>query len=408
MGLQSEIPSIDIRASIDGVKRRWWILGTGIIASLGVVGLQDLGVFSRTEPKLTVVERKYEPLNEIDELGLARIEPSMIVPTPSFDNQFAILTSPEVLEQLRLKSGSDATMEITRTEPRFTIVDSIDNANNRVSFLSTGTPSITFKCFGSTRDVCLSLTDAYVARAIELRRESMLGGLRDASALIEDLIENARADRANSPSDSYESAALETELSTLKTKRIALERAISTISGAFVVITDDTYQVGGGRRAASASTYGFAATVGLILGLLVALQLSYLEKSIRYSWQVQRMGQGIRVIGSPNPRTDVVQATAVASALERAAITGSTSIFIVALSKKSRLFATEILALATSVSGEIVESIDSVSVDQLINRGDKALLIVIEQGQSNRAELSETIGIAQAGGLSLIGVVLIS
>jgi hypothetical protein len=404
---ESEIPSIDIRSAIDGVARRWWIVGLGLVVSLGIVGLQDVGLISKSTPVLTVVERRYEPKNEVDELGLARIEPSMIVPVPSFENQLAILRSPELLEQLRTKPGSTASIEITQSEPRFTIVESIDNANNRVSFLSTGTPNLTFKCFGSEQKECLDLVDAYVAKAVELRKESVLGGLSDASSLVQDLIESVSQDVDKSGNDSIKAAALASELAILRTKSAAISKAASKISGGLIPVTDDTYQVGGTTTPVTTSTYGFAATVGLIIGLLLALQLSYSDKTIRYSWQILRLDNKIHVIGSPFPRADIVQATATAASVERAAHSGTTSMLVLAPSKKAQSFASEALSLAPNIANEIHSSIDSISVQQLTNSGNKGLLIVIEKAQMLRRDLQEMIGIAKSGGLSLIGVVLI-
>jgi hypothetical protein len=406
--LKTEISSIDIRSAIDGVVRRWWLVGLGVVVSIGIVGLQDFGLISKSTPILTVVERRYEPMNEIDELGLARIEPSMIVPTPSFENQLAILTSPEVLEQLQAKSDSMASMEITRSEPRFTIVESIDNANNRVSFLSTGTPNIIFKCIGSDRSECIRLTDAYVAMTVELRKESILGGLSEASSLIQGLIESVSQDRSNLGDNAYRAAARESELAVLETKRIAINQAISKISGGLIPVTDDTYQLGGEKSPVSMSSYGFAATVGLILGLLVALQVSYSDSTIRFAWQILRIDREIQVIGSPFPRADAVQATAVASAIERTAYGGTTSVLVIAHSKKAQSFAADALALAPSVRGEVLTSIDSLSVQHLINPGDRGLVIVVEKEKMKRRDLSEITGVARSGGLSLIGVVLIA
>lgn len=407
VSLESEIPSIDLRSAINGAVRRWWIIALAVTSALGIVGLQDLGLGSTTLPTITVVERRYEPLNEIDELGLARIEPSMIIPTPSFENQLAILTSPEMLVRLRRISNSSANMEVTRSEPKFTIIDSVDNANNRVSFLSTGTPIFNFKCFGSDENECIRLTDAYVDEAIKLRKESVLGGLNGAASLTQQLIDLTKQKQAD-PMSPETLSAQASEIAILETKRLALSQAISAVTGGFIPISDGTYQIGGQVSTVSTSTYGFAATVGLIIGLLLALQLSYMDSTIRYAWQIWRIDRGIRILGSPRPRADAVQVTAVAAAIEHAALNGAKSVQIWASSTKLHEFASEVLRLVPQVSSDILTSIESASVQQLANQGNKTLVVLVEIAKMKRLELIEVIGIAKSGGVPMLGVALIS
>ena len=175
--LNTEIPSVDLRSALDGIVRRWWVVLLSVVIAMGIVFAQDSGL--RTEPAGNViVERTYEAVVETDALDIVKIDPSSIVPVPSFDNQVAILTSSETLDQLREQTDSDAEVSVTRSEPKFTIVETIDDLNNRVSFLSTGTPAYTFRCIGKAEDSCNDLIDAYVSKTVELRKESVLGGLR--------------------------------------------------------------------------------------------------------------------------------------------------------------------------------------------------------------------------------------
>jgi hypothetical protein len=98
--LNAEIPSVDVRAALDGISRRWWIVLLSIIVAVGIVFAQDSGL--RTEPAGNViVERTYEALVETDALSVVKVDPAAIVPVPSFDNQLAILSSEEILDELR-------------------------------------------------------------------------------------------------------------------------------------------------------------------------------------------------------------------------------------------------------------------------------------------------------------------
>ena len=98
--LNTEIPSVDLRSALDGIVRRWWVVLLSVVIAMGIVFAQDSGL--RTEPAgNAIVERTYEAVVETDALNIVKIDPSSIVPVPSFDNQVAILTSSETLDQLR-------------------------------------------------------------------------------------------------------------------------------------------------------------------------------------------------------------------------------------------------------------------------------------------------------------------
>jgi hypothetical protein len=133
-----------------------------------------------------------------------------------------------------------------------------------------------------------------------------------------------------------------------------------------------------------------------------------MDSTIRYAWQIWRIDRGIRILGSPRPRADAVQVTAVAAAIEHAALNGAKSVQIWASSTKLHEFASEVLRLVPQVSSDILTSIESASVQQLANQGNKTLVVLVEIAKMKRLELIEVIGIAKSGGVPMLGVALIS
>ena len=404
--LNAEIPSVDVRAALDGISRRWWIVLLSIIVAVGIVFAQDSGL--RTEPAGNViVERTYEALVETDALSVVKVDPAAIVPVPSFDNQLAILSSEETLDELRASTGTDVVVEVTRSEPKFTIVETIDDLNNKVSFLSTGTPAYTYRCVGTSEGPCNDLIDAYVAKTVELRKESVLGGLDGGLTLLTDLIAKAEARLGDGSLDEGQKSAQRVELAALITKRDALEDARAGVTGGLLLVKEGTWTEGKTTASVSATTYGFGFAVGLILGILLVLQLTAMDKTIRHGWQVRRVDESLPILGSPFARNDQGQLTALAAALRHAQTTGATSALIVAHESELVSVGQKVLDLAPGISGVVLASAADATVDQLAGGQTRAVIALIKAGRTTRRELSETLGLVASGGNRMLGVALI-
>ena len=405
--LDSDIPSVDLRSALDGVARRWWLVALSVLVAVGIVFAQDSGLRSEPNGKV-VVDRTYEAVIETDELAIVKVDPSAIVPVPSFDNQIAILESEEALTALRESTGVDASLDMSRSEPKFTITDSIDDTNNRMTFLSTGTPTYNYRCIGDDEASCNTILDAFVAKTIEKRKESILGGLNGGLTLMEKLIATGQDRLASGALDESQRSAQRTEIAVLTTKRDALSEAASKVTGELILVTEDSFVQGRTTASVTSSTYGFGFGVGLIVGLLLALQLAALDKTIRHSWQVRRVSKTVPILGSPVARADDAQSVALAAALEHARVVGATSALIYAPDKDLVRFAQDVLNRVPQSSGTVVESFDSATVDQLSGGDSRSVIVLIKAGRTTRHELTESIGLLTSGGNHLLGVALIS
>lgn len=404
--LNTDIPFIDVRSALDGVIRRWWVVLLSIIVSTGIVFAQDSGL--RTEPNGSViVERAYEAITQVDELVIVKVDPAAIAPVPSFDNQLAILRSEDTLKTLQFESGSPDVVEVTRSEPKFTIVETIDETNNRVSFLSTGTPTYTFRCTGTQEVSCLRLIDAFVAKTIELRKESILGGLDGGITLTTRLIEDAQKRLVSGKLGSQLDSAQQAEIASLVVKRDALELAASRVTGELTLISEGSWVEGKTTATVSATTYGFGIGVGLVAGLLLALQLAAMDKTIRHAWQIRRVNDQLMMIGSPFARHDDGQICAVAASLQNARRNGAESVLIVADHPTLVGFAHRVLEKCPEISVNVVDSTSSPSIEHLLGKSPQVVLVLVKAGCTTRRQLAESIGISTAGGSRLLGVALI-
>lgn len=404
--LNADIPSVDLRSALDGVVRRWWVVLLSMIVATGIVFAQDSGL--RTKPNGSViVERTYEAAVQVDELVIAKIDPAAIAPVPSFDNQMVILRSEETLDALRRVADSTDTVEVTRSEPKFTIVDTIDESNNRVSFLSTGTPTYTFRCTGTQEPACSRLVDAYVAETTRLRRESVLGGLEGGINLVSALIKDTEARLTSGILGSQLMSAQQGELASLLVKRDALELAASKVTGELTLMSEGTWVEGKTTATVSTTTYGFGAGVGLVLGLLLALQLAAMDKKIRHAWQIQRIDEKLAIIGSPFARHDEGQIVAVAASLHNSARNGAGSAIIIAEHPTLVDFARQVLDKCPSLPASIIKSTSPPLLEQLVSNSPQVSLVLVKAGHTTRHQLVESIGISTAGGSRLLGVALV-
>lgn len=402
-----EIPSIELRSALDGVARRWWVVASCMLIAVVLVFVQQSGPGSRGEGTSLVLERRYEAVIETDELNVVKIDPSAIVPVPSFDNQLSIISADETSEKLRRQTQTDAVVEVTRSEPKFTLTDSLDEGNNRISFLSTGTPSYAFRCIGKDVDSCTRLIDAYVSMTIELRRESVLGGLEGGLTLLASLIEAAEERIALPALSEAQRTAEITELASLLTKRDALELIESKITGKLILIDEGSLSAPAVPRSEMVSSYVFGLAVGLVIGVLLALQLAVMDKRVRHGWQVRSVGRGASLIGSPVASDSSSQAIALASSLSQAHRSGAESTLLIELGPELRSFSEQILNNVDQTRVVVIDDVNAITADQLIGNETRSVLILAKAGRTTRGQLAESIGLVTAGRRGLIGIALI-
>jgi hypothetical protein len=402
-----EIPSIELRSALDGVARRWWVVASCMLIAVVLVFVQQSGPGSRGEGTSLVLERRYEAVIETDELNVVKIDPSAIVPVPSFDNQLSIISADETSEKLRRQTQTDAVVEVTRSEPKFTLTDSLDEGNNRISFLSTGTPSYAFRCIGKDVDSCTRLIDAYVSMTIELRRESVLGGLEGGLTLLASLIEAAEERIALPALSEAQRTAEITELASLLTKRDALELIGSKITGKLILIDEGSLSAPAVPRSEMVSSYVFGLAVGLVIGILLALQLAVMDKRVRHGWQVRSVGRGASLIGSPVASDSSSQAIALASSLSQAHRSGAETTLLIELGPELRSFSEQILNNVDQTRVVVIDDVNAITADQLIGNETRSVLILAKAGRTTRGQLAESIGLVTAGRRGLIGIALI-
>ena len=289
---------IDLGRLLTALKLRWWLLPVSVVLVLAAVLIQPQLSGSDANQGLLTVTKAFEAKIETAPLSIIGFDPGATTPFPSFDNQLAALQDPIFVEKIQSSIPSPIQVAVTRSEPKFTMVDTIDESNNRVTFLSRGTSSYVFSCVSVDEQACLLGIDGYAQEVSRLRYESITSGLRTNVDFLDQLIKSAvsRLDVIASTSDSYSIAAEETGLVDLNNKRQAVTEIIDQISGELQEVSTSTNQLVA-KPKYTPTSFGFGIIFGLVIGILIALQLALIDKRVRSERDISVLNPEVKYLG---------------------------------------------------------------------------------------------------------------
>ena len=144
--------TIDVRAFFETLRLRWWVIPVVLAASVGFLQAQESDL--RTEPASYIVSRGYEVWSPTKALSSVGINLAL-VEFPEPITQLLILKSNEVSEEIAAKIGKEVEVKIPENWE---------------------TP-VTFTCNQPVESDCVQALDAYVAKAAQLRRDSINTGI---------------------------------------------------------------------------------------------------------------------------------------------------------------------------------------------------------------------------------------
>lgn len=394
----------DFRRTLQVVRLRWRILVSLIVVGAGLAALNDLNLFSGDDAAEVVVERFFEAPTEVSELGIARVDPVLLVPRPSADAQLAILRGADVLNEVTRGNSSDATLEINYSSPKFTIVDSLDEVNNRVSFLSTGHPSFSYTCISTSIVECDRLIDAYVSKTEIVRRDATRAGLKGSLDLLQSLIEQSEMRLGDASYSSEERTAESELLVSLRSSNAAISIAYEQITGRLIQTSRTERLLVPENQSIQISSVGFGGLVGLIIGLLLVLQLGVIDDRIRFASDIPTLGDNFEVIGSSNGRKDLLQVASVTSVLSNETLQDLSDPVVIPFGKKSCDFSDSLKQVMPSLY--VIRNVDEEHIEALVRKNSKFALLIIELGVTRKREILELVGLASLRSVRC-GVVLV-
>ncbi len=369
---------IDLGRLLTALKLRWWLLPVSVVLVLAAVLIQPQLSGSDANQGLLTVTKAFEAKIETAPLSIIGIDPGATTPFPSFDNQLAALQDPVFVEKIQGSIPSPIQVAVTRSEPKFTMVDTIDESNNRVTFLSRGTSSYVFSCVSADEQACLLGIDGYVQEVSRLRYESIASGLKTNMDFLDQLIKSAssRLDVVASTGDSSSIAAEEAGLVDLNNKRQAVSEIIDQISGKLQEVSTSTNQLVV-KPKYTPTSIGFGIIFGLIIGILGALQLAFIDKRVRAKEDLCVLDSEAKYLGKFSLQqievTSIPIIAAILSNIENTAV--STVRFVLVSDQLSAGIPPLFESLSRhQISCELVHVRKEMTLDELLPRSKSAIV----------------------------------
>ena len=384
--LNREVGEVELIPLAKGIISRWWIVL--IAALLGTVAMWSQESDLSTTPTSIEVVRTYESRDETALLSLVGIDPATVSPFPSFEHQVLQIQEPAMRDAISAKIGFEVVVSISRSEQRFSLLDTVEgDGKTKFTFLSVGTPTYTFYCSDTSEDNCNTALDEYQLQLQEIRKQSIVSGLDRLQLLLESL-------SLNTASNSE--------------KISALQAAKPLIKGELALLSATTNAVGATVSTVKSSTYAFGFMGGALIGLLVALQLTLIDKRVRSISQLSKRFDSQALLGMVTSEAASIQHVA-AAIVARAQSLSLSSVALVPVDEAMEVQSmAERIHAVTSPMGVTVTSlvaISTLSAGELIS-SSSGMIALASRGVSLTEDIVTTWSVLEKAQKPLLGVIL--
>jgi hypothetical protein len=384
--LNREVGEVELIPVAKGIITRWWIVL--IAALLGTVAMWSQESDLSTMPTSIEVVRTYESRDETALLSLVGIDPATVSPFPSFEHQILQIQEPATRDAISAKIGFDVRVSISRSEQRFSLLDTVEgDGKTKFTFLSVGTPTYTFFCSATSEDNCNTALDEYRTQLQDIRKQSIVSGLDRLQLLLESLSLNTASNSEQISALKATKPLIKGELALLSTKTDAIGATVSTVKS---------------------STYVFGFLGGTLVGLLIALQLTLIDKRVRSLNQLAKRFEAQALLGTVTSEPASIQHVA-AAIVAHAHTLSLTSVAIVPVDEQtSAKILVEQLHVVTSPMGVTVVSlanISSLSAQDLVS-STSGMIALVTQGVSTIDKVAATWSVLENAQKPMLGVIL--
>jgi hypothetical protein len=384
--LNREVGEVELIPVAKGIISRWWIVL--IAALLGTVAMWSQESDLSSTPAQTEVMRIYESRDETALLSLVGIDPATVSPFPSFEHQVLQVQEPAMQDAISAKIGFDVVVSISRSEQRFSLLDTVEgDGKTKFTFLSVGTPTYTFYCSDASVDNCNTALDEYLLQLQEIRKQSIVSGLDRLQLLLESM-------PLNTGSHSE--------------KISALKAAKPLIKGELALLSVTTNAVGATVSTVKSSTYAFGFAGGALIGLLIALQLTLIDKRVRSLSQLSKRFDSQALLGMVTSESATIQHVASAIIARAHALSLSSVALVPVDSQTDAQSLAERLHAVTSPLGVATTSlanISSLSAQDLVSSAS-GIIALAAQGVSSIDEVTTTWSVLENAQKQIVGVIL--
>jgi hypothetical protein len=290
------------------------------------------------------------------------------------------------------------------------MVDTLDEADNRVTFLSRGTSTYTYLCRGLTTEDCDKSIDAYVEKTSDLRREGTIGGLKAGQELLAGLIEDAESRLQQLTNESAPAATVSAQaakLIDLQSKSTALDFTAEKVSGTLVLAGSTVVFDGPTVSSVTASSYAYGGVLGALIGILIAVQLGITDKKIRGRRQINRARLGLPVLGDVDAKSGLQEG--IAAVVASARMESVNLVRVVGLGGECSMLPTLISEVAKhSLQVTSLPLFSTLTAETLLAPANSAMLLVAVRDVSRIDSLQQAFEAARLAGNQVLGVLLVS
>jgi len=384
--LNREVGEVELIPVAKGIISRWWIVL--IAAILGTIAMWSQESDLTTTPSTTEVLRTYESRDETALLALVGIDPATVSPFPSFEHQVLQIQTASVRDEIAAKLGFEVTVTITRSEQRFSLLDTVEgDGKTKFTFLSVGTPTYTFFCSNESEEKCNTALDEYLIQLQSVRKQSIISGLDRLQLLLESL-------PIRTPSN---------------TEKIeALKAAKPLIKGELALLSTTTDAVGATVSTVKTSTFAFGVIGGALVGLLIALQLTLIDKRVRSIGQLEKRFESRALLGMATPNLETIQHVA-AAIVARAHALSLSSVVLVPVDEQTdaQSLAVKIDAVTSSMGVTVgsMTTISALSASDLIS-SNSGMIALASRGLSLTDDIVTTWSVLENAQRQMLGVIL--
>jgi len=386
--LNREVGEVELIPVAKGIISRWWIVL--IAAVLGTIAMWSQESDLSTTPSITGISRIYESRDEMSLLSIVGIDPATVSPLPSFDNQILQVQEQASREKIAQQTGVNSEVTITRSEQRFSLLNTAEgDGKTKFTFLSVGTPTYSFNCSDSTAETCNTAIDAYVAALSEIRKDSIVAGMERVKSMLSTVAQGGSANAQE--------------------KINGINAALPLITGELALLSTSEEQHGGTITSVKKTTYGFGFIAGALIGLLIALQLTIVDKRVRSLSQLAKHVERTDILGHATSDTASIQHVA-AALVARANQQSITSIALVPAASAGTAsdLAAKLHAITQPLGVSVIAqpSVSSIDAQTLLSMGGGSV-VVAEAKRSTTDDVVKTWSVLQSAQRVVLGAILV-
>jgi len=385
--LNHEVGEVELVPVAKGILARWWIVV--IAALLGTIAMWSQESDLSTTPTTIEVMRTYESRDETAMLSLVGIDPANVSPFPSFEHQIKQIQEPTMREFISKKIGFDVAVSVSRSEQRFSLLDTVEgDGKTKFTFLSVGTPTYIFYCSDGSEGRCNTSINEYVFQLQEIRKQSIVSGIERLQQLLESL-----------PIQTQSNAE----------KIGALKAAKPLIKGELALLSATSTGVGATVTTVKSTTYAFGFAGGALIGLLIALQLTLIDKRVRSLSQLAKRFQSSALLGMATNNPTTIQHVA-AAIVARAHTLSVVSVSLVPVDEltEAKELAAAIHAITSplGIATTLLANVSSLSAQDLV-LSTSGMITLVTKGVSTLDEATAAWSVLEQAQKPMLGVILV-